>query len=148
MQEDLDDANNQLNQLRNQPPPVVDRKSPAPPPRRASSPSPPPTPVPVPTQTRPAPTVQIHLPQYCPSVVRKINTDPNFLNRFRSETKAQLRDELSQYDNLGVTEVSFYDPTKKNIIDILCCRKIPDFRQKTFQAKWILFNKLDKIFKM
>ncbi|CAF0822227.1 unnamed protein product [Adineta ricciae] len=112
LQEDLDDANDQLNQLRNQPPPVVDRKSPAPPPRRTSSPSPPPTPVPAPAQTRPAPTVQIHLPQYCPSVVRKINTDPNFLNRFRSETKAQLRDELSQYDNLGITEKDTRLPTK------------------------------------
>ncbi|CAF4341248.1 unnamed protein product, partial [Adineta steineri] len=40
LEKEVDEANHQLAQLRNQPPPFIDRKSPAPPPRSTASPSP------------------------------------------------------------------------------------------------------------
>ena len=106
MQEELDEANNQLARYRNQPPPVTDRKSPVPPPRSSASPPPPASPPHVPVQPRPVQTTEIYLPQYCPSLVRRVNEDPRYLNHFRTNTKNQFIDELNQFDNLGVAEVN------------------------------------------
>ncbi|UJR08525.1 hypothetical protein I4U23_012788 [Adineta vaga] len=125
LQEELDDANNQLAQLQNQRPPVVDRKSPVPPPRKTSSPPPssvPHLPAPVPVQPRPIITTEIFLPQYCPSLVQKINTDPTYLNRFRNEAKEILNEELRQSKDLNIAEkdtvLSSDDfPKKIEIID-------------------------------
>ncbi len=104
----MDEANNQLAQYRNQPPPIIDRKSPAPPPRSSTSPPPttPPPPQPAPTQPRPIQTTKISLPQYCPSLVRQINENPRYLNAFRNNAKNQFIDELDQYENLGIHEVT------------------------------------------
>ncbi|CAF0967731.1 unnamed protein product [Adineta steineri] len=106
LEKEVDEANHQLAQLRNQPPPVIDRKSPAPPPRSTASPSPRSSvsPPPVRVPPRPVQTTEIFLPQYCPSLVRQINENPRFLNQYRDAAKEQLIEEFSQYDNLGITE--------------------------------------------
>ena len=90
-------------ELRNQPPPVIDRKSPAAPPRSSASPSPPPAP---PAPTRPIQTTEIYLPQYCPSLVQQVNENPRYLNRFRNEAKNQFVEELHQYKDLKINEVT------------------------------------------
>jgi hypothetical protein len=106
LQEELDEANTQLAHFRNQPPPVIDRKSPVPPPRTSTSPPPPITLPPAPVQPRPIKTTEIYLPQYCPSLVRQVNEDPRFLNQFRNHAKNQLIDEFDQYNDLGIAEVT------------------------------------------
>ncbi|CAF4423577.1 unnamed protein product [Rotaria sp. Silwood2] len=102
LQDELDEANKQLSRLRNQPPPITDRKSPVPTPR--SSISPPPIPSPVRPTPRPVKTTEIYLPQYCPSLVRKINQNPRYLNEFRNNTKKQFNDELQQHEDLNINE--------------------------------------------
>ncbi len=105
----MDEANNQLAQYRNQPPPIIDRKSPIPPPRSSTSPPPPaspPSPPPTVVQPRPTQRTEIYLPQYCPRLVRQINDDPRYLNSFRNDTKNQFIDEFDQYENLGIAEVT------------------------------------------
>ena len=132
MQEELDEANRQLAEFRNQPPPVIDRKSPAPPPRSSATPSPPPI-TPTPAPTRPISKTEIFLPQYCPSLVRQINEDPRYLNSFRNNTKTQFIDELNQYDDLGVNEVTHYS-TQISLI-VLSFREILVFLAVIFKLR-------------
>ena len=109
MQEELDEANEQLAHLRNQPPPIMDRKSPIPPPRSAGSPVPPP-PAPAPhtrpTPSRAGPPAEMLLPEYCPALVRRLNEDPNYLNTYRQGSRRQFQDELDQFQDLNIREVS------------------------------------------
>ena len=109
LEDELDRANRQLAQFRNQPPPIMDRKSPVPPPRTAGSPVPPPpapTPHPRPVPTRVNHPVEIVLPEYCPALVRQMNQDPNYLNSYRQRSKQQFQDELDQFQDLNIKEVS------------------------------------------
>ncbi len=101
-QEELQEARNQLAQLGNQPPIVVDRKSPAPSVRSVDSP------VQTPVQTRPARPVQttdIILPEYCPNLVARLKDNPKYLTKYRDDAKKQFIDELEQYESLGIAEV-------------------------------------------
>ena len=89
---------NQSGQSRHQPPPVVDRKSPAPSARTEDSP----------VQTRPAriaPITEVILPEYCPKLVERLKDNPKFLTKFRDEAKKQFVEELEEYENLGIAEV-------------------------------------------
>src|ERR1700722_2737642 len=95
----------ELAQLRNQPPPIIDRKSPAPPtiPRSGRSPVPP---SPVPVQPRPVrPTTEIFLPQHCPSLIRKTNENPTYIAKYRDEAKKTYVQELEDAEYLGIIEV-------------------------------------------
>ncbi len=112
MQEELQEANNQLAQYRNQPPPpVIDRKSPLPSARSEDSP----------VQTRPGRLVQtseIILPEYCPNLVERIKNNPKYLTKYRDEAKKQFVEELEDYENLGISEVRKFITEKKRSIYI------------------------------
>jgi hypothetical protein len=142
LQQELDEANNHLAQLRDQPPPVIDRKSPAPPPRRPVSPpsvSPPPPAAPSPRAVQ---KTEVFLPQYCPSLVREMNSNPSYLNRFRNDAKAQLRDELDQYE-MGITEVRENDTDvgSVQILLIICCQKDTRLSSGEFPRAMELVNR-------
>ncbi len=109
MQEELQEANNQLAQYRNQPPPpVIDRKSPLPSARSEDSP----------VQTRPGRLVQtseIILPEYCPNLVERLKNNPKYLTKYRDEAKKQFVEELEDYENLGISEVRKFITEKKKV---------------------------------
>ncbi len=139
MQEKLQEANNQLAQYRNQPPPVPDRKSPLPSARSEDSP----------VQTRPARLVQtseIILPEYCPNLVERLKNNPKYLTKYRDEAKKQFVEELEEYENLGISEVK--KSITKEGISIFSLRMILVLLIWIFELKWKVFYKQDVIFKM
>ncbi|CAF0861014.1 unnamed protein product [Rotaria sp. Silwood1] len=116
LQDELDETNKKLAKFQNQPHSKIDRKSPVPTPRSSVSPPP------IRPTIRPGQTIEIFLPQYCPSLVRQINQNPRYLNHFRNETKNQLNDEFQQHEDLNINErdtrLSDKDyPTKMKIIE-------------------------------
>jgi len=140
LQEELQEANNQLAQYRNQPPPVTDRKSPLPSARSEDSP----------VQTRPARLVQtteIILPEYCPNLVERLKNNPKYLTKYRDEAKKQFVEELEEYENLGISEVRKFITEKKGL-SIFSLRLILVLLIWIFELKWKVFYKQDVIFKM
>ena len=108
VQDELEQANNRLAQYLNQPPAVHDRKSPVPPPRSNVSPSPPIIPaVDIRPAARSSQPIELHLPNYCPSLVQKLNETPQYLKQFHDDARKSFTDEFEHHDDLGIQEVGF-----------------------------------------
>lgn len=105
MEKDLNEAHQELAQLRNHPPPIFDRKSPIAPPRSTASPPP----ISVPKVTEPPKSTRkssdVLLPQHCPAVVSKMNQDGKYLKKYREKIRNDFDDELDQFGGLNIREV-------------------------------------------
>ncbi|CAF4122767.1 unnamed protein product [Rotaria sp. Silwood2] len=94
LEEELQEANNQLAQFRNQ---------------RPSTQITHPTELPVepsvqPRPSRPIPTANIYLSEYCLELVERLKDNPKFLTKYRDEAKKQFVQELEDYESLGISE--------------------------------------------
>ncbi|CAF1261958.1 unnamed protein product [Rotaria sp. Silwood1] len=91
LEEELQEANDQLAQFRNERPSTRPTSS-------SVEPSVQPRP------SRPIPTIDIYLSEYCPDLVERLKDNPKFLTKYRDEAKRQLTQELEDYESLGISE--------------------------------------------
>ena len=87
-------------ELRKQPTPARDRDTPA-----VVAPSPLDSPHAPTRAPPPIASTDVLLPTYCPSLVRRLDGNPNFKSKYRDLAKKQFVEELQDSENLGLLEV-------------------------------------------